>query len=94
MLEDGRQMADEEMKKPKHKNYRGVEIFIPVKVRVQLNEIPAFEAEMKASVEKCVLLLPEVVVQVNYDPHNLERVELNDELHSILDRNPQLKKQS
>lgn len=94
VLEDGRQLADEEMKKPKYRNYRGAEIFIPVKVRVQPSEAPAYEAAMKASIFKCVLLVPGVVVQVNYDPHHLERVELNDELQSILDRNPQLKKQS
>lgn len=94
VLEDGRQMADEEMKKSKYKNYHGSDVFILVKVRVQPDEVPAYEADMKASILKCVLLLPGVEVQVKYDPHHLERVELNDELQSILDRNPQLKKRS
>ena len=93
VLEDGRHLADEEMKKPKYKNYQGPEVFISIKARVQPNDAPPFEAAMKASILKCVLLLPGVVVQVNFDPHHLERVELNDELQSILDRNPQLKKQ-
>ena len=34
LLEDGREIMDEEMKKPKYNNYSGREVFIDLAVRV------------------------------------------------------------
>jgi hypothetical protein len=93
VLEDARQITNEVMKKPKYKNYRGPDVFLNIKVRVQPDDSPPFEAVMKASIMETFLLLPEVVVRIKYDPRHPEHVELDDEPQSILDRNPQLKKQ-
>jgi hypothetical protein len=42
VLEDGREMMNTEMKKPKYNNYSGREVFIDVAVRVQPDdEAPA-----------------------------------------------------
>jgi hypothetical protein len=93
VLEDARQITNEEMKKPKYKNYRGPDVFVKIKVKVQPDDSPPVEAELKASILETFLLLPGVVVRVKYDPRHPEDVELDDEPQTILDRNPQLKKQ-
>ena len=40
VLEDGREIMNEEMKKPKYNNYAGREVFIDVAVRVQPENAP------------------------------------------------------
>ena len=92
LLEDGREIMNEEMKKPKYNNYAGREVFIDVAVRVQPENEPPFEAKMKVSLLKAYLLKPGVRVIVKYDPAKKEQVIMEDEPTAILERNPQLKK--
>jgi len=92
VLEDGREIMNAEMKKPKYNNYAGREVFIDVAVRVEpANEAP-YEARMKVSLLKAYLLKPGVRVLVKYDPAKKEQVVMDDEAAQILERNPQLKK--
>ena len=92
VLEDGREIMNAEMKKPKYNNYAGREVFIDVSVRVQPENEPSFEAKMKTSLLKAYLLKPGVRVLVKYDPTKPEQVSLDDEPAAILERNLQLKK--
>ena len=92
LLEDGREIMNEEMKKPKYNNYAGREVFIDVAVRVQPENEAPFDAKMKVSILKAYLLKPAVRVRVNYDPAKKEQVTMDDEPAEILERNPHLKK--
>jgi len=92
VLEDGREIMNSEMKKPKYNNYAGPEVFIQVAVRVQPDNEPPYEAKMKASLLKAYLLKPGVRVMVKYAPAKKEQVTMDDEPSAILERNPQLKK--
>jgi hypothetical protein len=92
VLEDGREIMNAEMKKPKYNNYSGREVFIEVIARVQPENEPSFEAKMKVSLLKAYLLKPGVKVRVQYDPAKKEQVTMDDEAPAILERNPQLKK--
>jgi len=92
VLEDGREIMNAEMKKPKYRNYAGPEVFIDVAVRVEPNNEPSFEAKMKVSLLRAYLLKPGVRVQVKYDPSKKEHVVMDDEAPAILERNPRLKK--
>lgn len=92
LLEDGRQIMNEEMKKPRYNNYAGREVFIDVAVRVQPENEPPFETKMKVSLLKAYVLKPGVRVNVRYDPAKKEQVTMEDEPAAILERNPQLKK--
>jgi hypothetical protein len=92
VLEDGREIMDNEMKKPKYNNYAGPEVFINVAVRVQPDNEPSFESKMKVSLLRAYLLKPGVRVQVKYDSSKKEQVLMDDEAPAILERNPQLKK--
>jgi hypothetical protein len=91
-LEDGREIMNAEMKKPKYNNYSGREVFIEVAARVQPDNEPPFEAKMKVSLLKAYLLKPGVKVRVQYDPAKKAQVTMDDEAPAILERNPQLKK--
>jgi hypothetical protein len=89
LLENGRELANQEMMKPKYRDYQGAEPMIEVAVRVYpANEVP-FEAKMKAGISKSILLLPGVRVQVKYDEKKTSVV-LDDDHQAILARNPQL----
>ena len=92
VLEDGRELMNAEMKKPKYNNYSGREVFIDVAVRVEPEYEPSYEAKMKVSLLKAYLLKPGVRVLVKYDPAKKEQVNMDDEMAAILERNPQLKK--
>jgi hypothetical protein len=92
VLEDGREIMNEEMKKPKYNNYAGREVFIDVSVRVQPENEAPFESKMKVSLLKAYPLKQGVRVQVKYDPAKKEQVIMDDEPAQILERNPQLKK--
>ena len=92
VLEDGREIMNAEMKKPKYNNYSGREVFIEVTARVQSENEPSFEAKMKVSLLKAYLLKPGIKVRVQYDPAKKEQVTMDDEAPAILERNPQLKK--
>ncbi len=92
VLEDGRELMNVEMKKPKYNNYSGREVFINVTVRVQPENEAPYEAKMKVSLLKAYLLKPGVRVRVQYDPARKEQVIMDDEPAEILERNPQLKK--
>lgn len=92
VLEDGREIMNAEMKRPKYNNYSGREVFIEVAARVQPENEPPFEAKMKVSLLKAYLLKPGVKVRVQYDPAKKEQVTMDDEAPAILERNPQLKK--
>ena len=94
VLEDGREMANQEMKKLKYNNYQGPAIMLSVAVRVQLeNELP-FESKMKVAMLKMYLLKPGVRVMVKYDPAKKQQVTMEDEPAAILERNPQLRKET
>ncbi len=90
VLEDGRALAAQEMKKPKYREYAGAEPMLEIAVRVQPVDDTAFEAKMKAGLSKTYLLVPGVRVQVKYEPGRQQPVTLDDEPQAILDRNPQL----
>ena len=92
VLEDGREIMNAEMKKPKYGNYSGPEVFIEVPVRVLPENEPPYEAKMKVSLLRAYLLKPGVRVRVKYDPAKKEQVTMDDEAQAILERNPQLKK--
>ncbi|HLO15736.1 MAG TPA: hypothetical protein VK206_12960 [Anaerolineales bacterium] len=92
VLEDGRELMNAEMKKPKYNNYAGREVFIDVAVRVEPEDEAPYEAKMKVSLLKAYLLKPGVRVRVKYDPTKKEQVSMDDEAAEILERNPQLKK--
>src|SRR5690349_12949614 len=92
ILEDGREIMNTEMKKPKYNNYSGPEVFVHVAVRVQPDHETPFEARMKVGLLKAYLLKPGVRVLVKYDPAKKERVSMDDDIPAILERNPQLKK--
>jgi hypothetical protein len=92
VLEDGREIMNAEMKKPKYNNYAGREVFIDVAVRVEPKNEASYETRMKASLLKAYLLKPGVRVLVKYDPAKKEQVVMDDEVAQILERNPQLKK--
>jgi hypothetical protein len=92
VLENGREIMNAEMKKPKYNNYSGREVFIEVAVRVQPDHEAPYDARMKVSLLNAYLLKPGVRVRVNYDPAKKEQVTMDDEANKILERNPQLKK--
>lgn len=92
VLEDGREMMNTEMKKPKYNNYSGPEVFLQVAVRVQPDHEPPYEAKMKVGLLRAYLLKPGARVMVTYDPAKKEQVTMDDEAQAILERNPQLKK--
>lgn len=92
VLEDGREKMNTEMKRPKFNNYSGPEVFLNVAVRVQPQNEPPYEAQMKVGLLNMYLLKQGVVVRVKYDPNKPEQVEYDDDVQAILDRNPQLKK--
>ena len=92
VLEDGRELMNAEMKKPKYNNYAGREVLIAVAVRVQPENESPFETKMKVSLLKAYLLKPAVKVRVQYDPAKKDLVTMDDEPAAILERNPQLKK--
>ena len=92
VLEDGREIMNAEMKKPKYNNYAGKEVLIDVAVRVQPENESPFESTMKVSLLKAYILKPGVRVVVRYDPAKKEQVIMDDEPAEILERNPQLKK--
>lgn len=92
VLEDGRELMNAEMKKPKYNNYSGPEVFIYVPVRVEPENDASYEAKMKVSLLKAYLLKPGVRVRIRYDPAKKEQVSMDDEAAEILERNPQLKK--
>ena len=52
LIEDGRELMNKEMKKPKYNNYAGREVFIDIAVRVQPENEAPFEAKMKVSLLK------------------------------------------
>ncbi len=90
VLEDGRAIMNQELKKSKYTNYAGAETMLEIGVRVLPANEPAFEAKMKAGLSRCHLLVPGVRVLVKYEPGKNQHVTLEDELRAILDRNPQL----
>ena len=92
VLEDGREIMNTEMKKPKYNNYSGREVFIGVGVRIQPDHEAPYEARMKVSLLNAYLLKPGGRVRVKYDPAKREQVTMDDEAAQILERNPQLKK--
>jgi hypothetical protein len=90
VLEDGRAITNQEMKKLKyHRDYQN-EPMMEIGVRVLPNNEPPFEAKMKADISKTHLLMPGVRVQVKYDPAQKQQVSLDDDTQEILKRNPQM----
>jgi hypothetical protein len=92
VLEDGRALMNDTMKKPKFNNYSGPEVKLEMAVRVQPQNEPTYDAKMKVGLLKMHLLKQGVIVRVKYDPRKPAQVEYDDEPQAILDRNPQLKK--
>jgi hypothetical protein len=92
VLEDGRALMNETMKKPKFNNYSGPEVKLEMAVRVQPQNEPTYDAKMKVGLLKMHLLKQGVIVRVKYDPRKPAQVEYDDEPQAILDRNLQLKK--
>ena len=91
VLENGREIFDQEMKKLKYQGeHSGPEPVIEVGVRVQPANEPTFECKMKAGISKYYLLKPGVMVQVKYEAGKKQNVTLDDELQAITARNPQL----
>lgn len=92
ILEDGREVMNREMAKAKYNEYQGAEPMLGVKVRVQPNDNPPFEALMKVGMTKSLLLLQGVLVKVKYQEGKNPKVELDDDNQSILERNASLLK--
>ena len=92
VLEDGRAMMNELMKQPKYNNYAGKEPMLDIRVRVQPESEPPFEAKMQTGLTHSYLLKPGVRVQVSYEPGKKDRVKFDDEAQAILARNPQMVK--
>ncbi len=92
--ENGRELANQEMKKPKYNEYHGPEPVIWVGVRVEPEGEPPFEARMKAGLTRTYLLKEGVRVRVQYDPARKKEVILDDNTQDILERNPQLTRQA
>jgi hypothetical protein len=94
VLEDGKTIFSDEMKKPNRGGYReyhqGSVPTLEIAVQVQPENEPAYEAKMKVAFSVMNLLRPGVRVQVRYDPARKEQVTLDDEIQSILKRNPQI----
>ena len=91
VLEDGREKMNAEMQKPKFNNYSGGEVFLELAVRVEPQNEPSFESNMKVGLLNMHLLKQGVKVQIKYDPRKPDKVEYADAPQAILDRNPQLK---
>jgi hypothetical protein len=92
VLENGREIFNREMQRNKYRHYAGAEPVLQIAVRVQPeNEVP-FEAGMQAGISTAFLLLPGVRVLVEYDPGKKSQVRILDDSTTILERNPQLKK--
>ena len=94
VLEDGRAKMTQELKKGKYSNYAGAEPMLEIAVRVLPENETPFEAQMKAGLAHCNLLLPGVRVLVQYEPGKNKNVRLDDQLPAILQRNPQLIKKT
>src|SRR5262245_52953733 len=92
VLEDGRAIMNQEMKKPKYREYSGAEPVLEIGVRVQPENEPAFEAKMKTGLTHAYLLKPGVRVLASYEPGKKQAVTFADETQAILARNLQLVK--
>jgi hypothetical protein len=92
VLVDGRALGNQELTKPKYRNYSGPEIKISLAVRILPENEPPFEAQMKVGVQHAFLLKQGVRVQVKYEARKKAQVEYDDNSQAVLDRNPQLKK--
>lgn len=90
LIEDGRTLMNQELKKAKYNEYQGAEPMVEILVRVfPDNELP-FEVKMKAGITKTYLLKAGVRVKVKYDAAKKQPAVLDDETQAILERNPQL----
>lgn len=92
VLEDGREVMNQEMKKAKYNDYSGPEPMLEVKVRVQPKDESPFESVMKVGMTKSFLLLKGVIVQVKYQKGKSQKVELDDDNQAILERNASILK--
>lgn len=92
VLEDGREVMNQEMQKAKYNSYRGAEPMLEVKVRVQPKDDAPFESVMKVGMTKSFLLLKGVMVQVKYQKGKTQKVELDDDNQAILERNANILK--
>lgn len=90
VLEDGLAISNQEMKKIKYNTYRGAEPVFEIAIRLQAVDEPPYETKMKAGLGMMFLLRPGVKVQVKYDPAGKQPAILDDDLQTILQRNPQL----
>lgn len=92
VLEDGREVMNREMAKPKYNSYKGAEPMLEVKVRVQPKDDAPFESVMKVGMTKSFLLLQGVMVKVKYQKGKNQKVELDDDNQIILERNAKILK--
>ena len=92
VLEDGREIMNQEMKKPKYNSYKGAEPLLKVKVRVQPTDEPPFEAIMEVGLTHSYLLKSGVVVQVRYTKGKNDRVIFDDNNQIVLQRNANILK--
>lgn len=91
-LENGREVATAEMKAKAHldkyKRY-GAESTYEVKVRVEPENEPPFEATMKVPGSRIYLMSAGVRIRVKYDGRD-KKVEFSDDPRDVRARNPQL----
>ena len=92
VLEDGREIMNQEMKKPKYNDYKGAEPLLKVKVRVQPTDEPPFEAIMEVGLTHSYLLKSGVVVQVRYTKGKNDQVTFDDNNQNVLERNASILK--
>lgn len=92
VLEDGREVMNREIAKPKYNSYKGAEPILEIKVRVQPKDDAPFESVMKVRMTKSFLLLQGVMVQVKYQAGKTKKVDLDDDNQSILERNASILK--
>ena len=94
VLEDGREIMNQELSKSKYNQYSGNVPMIEIPVRVEPEAEPPFESIMKAGINQAYLLMQGVRVQVEYKAGEHKQVTMQDTDQAILDRNPQLIKSS
>ncbi len=90
VLEDGREITNQEMSKAKYRQYSGKIPMIEIPVRVRPETEPQFDAIMKAGLNQTYLLMQGVMVQVKYKSGEPKQVTMDDTDQAILARNPQL----
>lgn len=94
LVDNGRDVVAEGLRSPKYNSYSGPEPLFAMKVRVTDDAGQSWDATMKAGPATSFLLLPGVRVKVRYREGKRDKVTIDDTPMAILEKNPQMKKDS